>query len=130
MDQNALVNELVKAGSRFLEEFGKNYPIAVAFWMKEKDERRWHLHIASEKVGDAGTRDAYGAVIRVAEQMRDISFDPFYVRLRTMDEKIVQFALDFQRRHPGLAAVFDVPSYYGVEVEGMYLYPPLKVAAA
>lgn len=130
MDQNALVNELVTLGARFLEEFGKRYPLAVAFWMKENDERRWHLHIASEKMGDVDVRQAYGEVIRIAGQMKDVSFDPFYVRLRTMDEKIVQFALDFQRRHPGLPAVFDVPSYYGIEVEGMYLYPPLKTAAA
>ena len=39
-------------------------------------------------------------------------------------------ALDWQRRHPNLAMVADVPSYYGIEVERMYLYPPVKAAAA
>jgi hypothetical protein len=130
MDQNALVNELVKLGARFLEEFGKAYPIAVAFWMKDKEESRWHLHIASEKINDADDGKANGVVIRVARQLQNPSFDPFLIRLCYMDEKIVKFALDFQRENPGMPAVFDVPGYYGVEVEGMYIYPPVQAAAA
>jgi hypothetical protein len=126
MDQNALVNDLVKRGAAFLEEFEKLHPIAVAFWLKNKGEKRWHLHVASEKLDDAARYDAYADVIRIANEL---SFGPSFVRLRKIDEKIVQWALAYQHRHPSLAAVFDVPSFYGVEVEGMYLYPPMKAAA-
>jgi hypothetical protein len=129
MDQNLLVNELVKMGSRFLEEFDKRYPIAVAFWMKEKDDIEWRLHIASDKIGDA-KREVYGEVRRVAETMKDIGFDSSYVRLETMDERIIQWALDRQRRNPGPRVIFDVPGFYGEEVEGMYLYPTVKTAIA
>jgi hypothetical protein len=131
MDQNPLVSELIEVGARFLKEFDKSYPVAVAFWLKSEDESRWHLHIASEKNRDGNARDAYGAVLRIAAQMKDVSFDPFYVRLCGMDESIVQFALDYRRRYPGrMAAVSNVPSFFGVEVEGMYLYPPAKTVAA
>lgn len=129
MDQNALVNELVLHGRRFLEEFGRAYPIAIAFWMKDKDESRWHLHIASESFKSADKGNAYGEVIRSARHLEGVPFDATYVRLERMDEKIVRWAIDYQLRHPGLSAVFDVPGFYGAEIEGMYLYPPLKTAA-
>ena len=58
MDQIPLVNELIENGARFLEEFGKTYPVTVAFWLKDRDESRWHLHIASEKISDADRRKA------------------------------------------------------------------------
>ena len=130
MDQSPLVNELIENGSRFLKEFDRNYPVAVAFWLKGSDESRWHLHIASQKISDTERRAAYGDVLRIAKEMSDVSFDPFLVRLRTMDDRIVQFAIDFQRRHPGLANVVDVPSFHLVEVDGMYIYPPLKAVSA
>lgn len=131
MDQEPLVKELIEAGARFLGEFGIRYPVAVAFWLKTPDESRWHLHIASEKIGNGPVGDAYGEVVRVTRDMKDIDFDPSYVRLRKMDDRIIQFALDYQRRHPAhFPAVYDVPSFHGVEVEAMYLYPPLQAAAA
>ena len=131
MDQTSLVNDLIEAGERFLEEFEKSYPVAVAFWLKNRDDRGWYLHVASPKLIDGRTRDAYGEVLRVIGQLKEVNFDPFNVKLRKMDDPIVRFALDFQRPFPERGAmIFDVPSYYGVEVEGMYLYPPLKAAAA
>ena len=119
MNQNLLVNELVKMGSQFLEEFGKTYPIGVAFWMKDKDDSQWRLHIASDKIGDSGIRTPLGEVIRVAAAMKDVSFESSWIRLRKMDEKIVRFALDQQHHFPGRSVIFDVPGFYGEEIEGM-----------
>jgi hypothetical protein len=124
MDHTPLVDDLVETGARFLQEFGKKYPIAVAFWLKDKDERRWYLHVASEKIRDGAVRDAYGDVLAVTAQMKDDYFDPFNIKLRKMDDPIVRFALDFQKRYPGkIMTVFNVPTFEGVEVEGMRLYP-------
>jgi hypothetical protein len=126
-----LVNELIETGARFLEEFNKCYPVAVAFWLKSADENRWHLHIASDKIKEGKTQDTYLEVLRITGQMKALYFDPFYVTLRLMDDPIVRFALDFQHRFPGrMATVFNVPTFEGVEVDGMYLYPPLQSVAA
>ena len=130
MDQIPLVTELVDAGKRFVEEFDKTFPIAVAFWLKDRDESSWNLHIASRQINDADRQKAFGEIVRVTTQMKDPYVGLMDIRLQKMDDRIVQFALDIQRRRPGLTMVFDVPSYYGVEVEGMYLYPPLQTAAA
>ena len=131
MDQNPLVSEQIEAGARFLMEFEKRYPVAVAFWLKNREEREWVLHIASEKISDTKIREGYGEVHHITAQMTDVYFDPLNVILRKMDDPIVQFALDFQRRYPvRLATIFNVPTFEGVEVEGMYLYPPVKTVAA
>ena len=53
MDQVPLVNKFIDAGRHFLADFDKTFPIAVAFWLKNRDEGSWNLHIASEKIGDA-----------------------------------------------------------------------------
>ena len=131
MDQIPLVNELIDAGKRFVEEFDKTFPIAVAFWLKDRDESRWSLHIASAKIGDADRQKAFAEIVRIGALMKDTYLDATDVKLRTMDERMVQFALDFRRRYPApIATVYNVPSFDGVEVEGMYLYPPLRTAAA
>lgn len=125
MDKNSLVAELIEAGARFLDEFEKSYPIAIAFWLKDRDESRWYLHVASDQVPDTKKKEAYGAVLRIASQLRDPNFDAFHVKLRKVSDPIVKFAIDFQRRHPGrIATQFNVPTFEGVDVEGMYLYPP------
>src|SRR5580658_1846651 len=104
MDQIPLVNELIESGTCFLAEFDKNYPVAIAFWLKTSDVSRWRLHVASAKIIDGKTRDAYLEVIRVTGQMKGSYFDPSYVTLRLMDDPIIRFAIDFQRRHPGRIA--------------------------
>ena len=130
MDQTPLVNDLIESGMLFLAEFAKSYPVGAAFWLKANDDRKWRLHIASPTLQDGRKRDAYGEVIRITDQMKDVFFDPFNVILRKMDDDIVKFALSYKRIFPTRGAtIYDVPSYYGEEVEGMYLYPPIKAAA-
>ena len=131
MDQTPLVNDMIDAGAQFLKEFEKRYPIAAAFWMKDRDESRWNLHVASQGICETDRGNAYSEVIRIAKDMKDYYFDPLNVKLRRMDAPIVKFVMDFQSRHPGrIATVFNVPTFEGVEVEGMYLYPPVRTAAA
>lgn len=131
MDQIPLVDELIVAGKRFVQEFDKSFPIAVAFWLKDRDESKWSLHVASQKIDDGNRHQAFGEIVRITGQMTDTHLGLMDVKLREMDDRIVQFALDFRCRHPApLATVFNVPTFEGVEVDGMYLYPPLRTAAA
>src|ERR1017187_1902140 len=100
MDQIPLVTELVDAGKRFVEEFDKTFPIAVAFWLKDRDESSWNLHIASRQINDADRQKAFGEIVRVTTQMKDPYVGLMDIRLQKMDDRIVQFALDIQRRRP------------------------------
>ena len=38
MDQVPLVDEMIEAGNRFVEEFNKTFPGTVAFWLKVRGE--------------------------------------------------------------------------------------------
>lgn len=129
MDQIPL--ELIEVGRRFLDEFDQTFPIAVAFWLKDRNESEWNLHIASEKISDADRQKAFAEIVRITGQMRDTPLDLMDIKLRKMEDRIVQFALDFRRRYPAsLATVFNVPTFEGVDVDGMYLYPPFKTVMA
>jgi hypothetical protein len=134
MDQNSLVDvpkDLVDAGCRFLGEFAKSYPIAIAFWRKDRHEHDWSLHVASPKITVENMRDAYGEVHRLAQGMKDVHFDPFLLRLERMDDPYVQFAMEYTRPLPAqIATVFHVPTFRGLDVEGMHIYPPIKTPAA
>lgn len=130
MDPNPLVAELIEAGARFLDEFEKSFPVAAAFWLKESDEERPYLHIASYQMPPEKIGEAYGQVLRIARQLKGVHFDPFNIKLRKIEDPIVQFALKFQHEHSApISTIFNVPTFEGVEVEGMYLYPPMKTAA-
>ncbi|MBI1831745.1 MAG: hypothetical protein HYR84_09880 [Planctomycetes bacterium] len=126
-----MVTELVDAGRRFLEEFDKTFPIAAAFWLKDRDESGWSLHIASDKISDADRQNAFAEMVRITTAMKYPYLGPTDIKLRRVSDRIVQFALDFRRRYPApLATVFNVPTFEGVEVEGMYLYPPRTAPVA
>lgn len=132
MDQSPLVEQgQVEAGQKFIEEFDKVFPVAVAFWLKDKEESSWKFHVASKKIGDAERPKAFEEIVRIARDLRSPWLGIMNIRLRKPDDRIVQFALNFQDRYPAhKATIFDVPSFEGVEVEGMYLYPPIQAAAA
>lgn len=132
MDQNSLVSQLVETGARFLDRLDETYPVAAAFWLKDRNESKWYLHIFSPKISDGGLREAYGEVLRITREMKGDSFDPFNVKLWKMDNAIVQFANDMQRRFPGRTITdYYVPNFVGVDVEGIYFYPhSIKAAIA
>jgi hypothetical protein len=131
MDQSPVVREFIDRGARILAEFDPLYPITVAYWLKNADESSWHLYIASPKLQDSNIGAAYGEVHRIVNQMTDTPFDPMYIKLRKTDDPMVQYVFEFQRRYPGRFVIAsDVPTFYGVEVDGVYLYPPAKSAAA
>jgi hypothetical protein len=132
MDQNPLVKELIDAGERFLERFEKPYPVAAAFWLKNRAKSRWYLYVLSAHIRDENIRDAYSEVLRITKEMTDHYFDPFQIKLLKMDNTIVEFAQDMQRRYPGrVVADGYVPTFVGVDVEGLYFYPHgVKAAVA
>jgi hypothetical protein len=132
MAQNPLVNEIIVEGARFLERFDKSYPVAAAFWLKDREVSRWYLYVLSPKIHDEDIRDAYGEVLRITKEMTEPYFDPFQIKLLKMDNKIVEFAREMQRRYPGrIVADSYVPTFVGVDVEGLYFYPQgVKAAVA
>ena len=124
MDQEPLVTEQIEAAARFLGEMGKYVPVRVAFWLKESDEDRWKLYVASDQIRQDNIDVAYGEVLRIAGRMRDPNFDPFQVKIVTPGDPYARSAMDVRDRYPAA-----IPTRLrrrplgGVQVEEAYIYP-------
>lgn len=122
--------EKIDAGRTFLTEFEKKIPIQAAFWIKDSEEGRWYLYVASDQINDHNIKVAYGEVLRIARTMRDPNFDPFQVKAIGADNPLARAAMDVLQRYPGrLATHFHSRVFGGVGVEEGYIYPsPIAVA--
>ena len=127
MDQGSLVKEQIVAGTRFLREFGGYAPVVVAFWLKDGENGRWVLYVASDRVSDTNYDLAYGEIIRIAGEMKDPNFDPFQVRLMRMRDPMVNAALTAYRgRPPKIPFSIRVANFGGIGAEEVYLIQGLK----
>lgn len=131
MDQIPLVNEEIAGGAKFLQEFGKKYPIAAAVWLKKPDARRWRLFFASDAIHDENRQEARQEMVRIAQNMPESFFTISQLHLVMSDDPIIQQALAvYQRRSLPLATVYPVSSFGILETEAAFLYPPLTPVAA
>ena len=130
MDQSPLVTEQIEAGTKFLSEFEKSFPVIAALWLKASDVEYWNLYVSSDRLGDENFRAAYGEVVRVAKEMGDPNLDPFQVKLIKATDPIATAAIEITRRFPGrIPARFRQRNFGGVGVDEVYIYPtPIAVA--
>lgn len=121
MDQGPLVNGRLAAGNRFLREFGKYAPIVVAFWVRDSENGRWTLYVASDRTDDANYALAYGEIMRIAGRMKDPDFDPFQVRLLGMGDPMVAAALAaYAGRPPKIPFTLRAAALGGIGAEEVY----------
>jgi len=113
--------EQVEAGNTFLREFEKSIPVVVAFWLKEGEDGRWDLFVASDQFKDGKLGRAYGEVLRIAKELRDPYFEPFQVKLVDLSEPLVQAALEFYKTHPPkIPFRIHERNFGGTDVEEVY----------
>ena len=122
MDQGSLVMEQIEAGNNFLREFEKSTPVVVAFWLKEREDGRWNLYVASDRFDKGKLGGAYGEVLGIAKEMKDPYFEPFQVKLVGLSEPTVRAALEFYRTHPPkIPFRIRERNFGGIDVEEVYL---------
>jgi hypothetical protein len=106
------------------------FPVTAAGWVGETERWYWHLYIVTPVVEDERIGSAYRRIHTLLRQMPQ----PF--PLSTLDvmavgphEPLGEALVDLQRRHPGRSYFhFGGSQLNGVEVEAVYLYPPVAVA--
>ena len=129
MDQIPLVKEEIDGGVKFLEEFDKKFPVAMAVWLKKPDARRWRLYLASAAITDQNRHEARQEMVRIAHEMPGSFFSLSQLNLMMMSDPIAQKTLEVYQWHClPLATVYPVDSFGNLEVEAAYLYPPLRSA--
>jgi hypothetical protein len=131
MDSDALVNEKIDAGAKFLHHFDKAWPLKVAFWLKENSEDSWHLYAASDKIENATIARAYQYAVRIAQESGDPLLDPFEIKLLSTDAPLARSVWEVRQRYPeALKAFFRQCQLGGVPVNAMHLYPSKFVVSA
>jgi hypothetical protein len=121
MDQSSLVREQIDAGQRFLREFEKSASVVVAFWLREGEDGRWNLYVASDQFNGGKIGTAYMEVRRIAKAMRDFYFEPFRVKLIGLTEPMAQAALKFYMTHPPkIPFHIRERNFGGIEVDAAY----------
>jgi hypothetical protein len=131
MDQTPLVDEQIADGKRFLDRLGEaGFPVTAAGWVHETQRWRPHLCLVSPVVEDQGIGNAYRRVHTLVREMpQPCSIGPFDLMVFGPDEPLAEALVDLQRRHPGRSSFHFGGSHLGgVEVESVYLYPPVAVA--
>jgi hypothetical protein len=131
MDQTPLVAEEIADGKRFLDRLAEEgFPVTVAGWLRESDNGRWYLYIASPVVDHQGIRNAYGRINDLLHQMpQPFLVSHFGIRAVGTYRPIVAAMLDLQRRNPGRSFFHIGGSFLGDrEIDDAYLYPPVAVA--
>ena len=121
MAQNVLVNSKIDVGIRFLREFQKYVPISVAFWLKAEELGSWKFYVASDQFSSGNYDAAYDEVLRIAERMKDVDFDPFQVRLIGIEDPMVKDALRLYERRPPKPFEVENVSFGGTTVARVLL---------
>ena len=94
--------------------------MSAAVWLKGVEDGRWHLYVVTERVNGGKRLDAYGEVVRAAQELPELDFDMFQVRLRGRDEAIARDVEEhlsmwgtrpFRRGHLGNISVVDSHFY-------------------
>ena len=124
MDSNALVIEQIKAGEGLIEKLRSYLRVEAAFWLNPADEGQWALYIASPEIDKNNFDLAYGAVIRVAQEMKTPYIDPFQVRIIRVSDPLTQAAIKANQKYPGnIATRVRGKPFGGTPVEEAYIYP-------
>jgi len=131
MDQGPLVREEAEAGGELVRRLDAHFPVRAAFWLKDSEEGRWYLYIASDQINDNTLNAAYGEVLRLADEMDSPYLDPFQVKLIPASDPRSQAAMDIHRRYqPKRATRLGGTSFGGMGVSDVYLYPASVTAPA
>jgi hypothetical protein len=125
VDQGQLVSEQIEAGAKLIRAFDAEYkPLQAAFWVKDYDTGVWQLILASDQINDSNVRMAYHELHRLHTPESRLWLDWFQVRIRNIDDRVVQAVLDIQRQYPQLLPLrLGPPSRLGDDIfADAYIY--------
>jgi hypothetical protein len=123
-----LVKEWIDDGKAFVERLvTAGTPVAAAFWVKESENGRWYLYVATPLVPrEGGTREAYRRIVAAYREMPEaFSIGPLQIRAVAPSSPVGGAVLDLQKRHPGKGPIRYGDGLLGnVPAEATYIYRP------
>jgi hypothetical protein len=124
MDYGPLVTEEIDAGAELVREFNKYAPVEVAFWLKTSDDAFRYLYIASKGIEANSLHLAYREVLRLADQIQSVYFDPFRVKLIGAENPLAKAALEIRKSYPDSRAIpLGGRPFGNIFLDDGYIYP-------
>jgi hypothetical protein len=123
MAQSSLVNDRVDSGARFLRRFGDIFPIKAAAWMQNGESKLWYLYVASDAIDPMKVGSAYGEVFHAFQDLEDLTFDPFQVKLLRPNDPVARQLLAIRGSLRNTPTVFQSIYVGGELMEEGYIYP-------
>lgn len=122
--------EEIDAGAELVREFGRYLPVRVAFWLKDSDREFRYLYIASDRMDGSNISEAYGEVLRLADQLQSPHLDPFRVKIVNSQDPLARAAFDIQTRFPSRTPIrLGGMAFGGISVDDVCIYPAPVPAA-
>jgi hypothetical protein len=83
MDTDTLVNDIIDAGRKLVEELPKRgFSVTAAFWLKTSDDGKWHFYLVSPVVDAKGLPMAYRELHPLVRTMpQPFGIDPLEIKL-------------------------------------------------
>ena len=125
MDQAILVRESVEAGSELVRTVNPRMPISAAFWLKEFDEPRWYLYLASDVLENRGSLKGYQLVREALDAVGGVpGIDLFQVKVVPSSNPFAREAAVLARQSFRNAPIqLGTTPFGGRTVEDVYIYP-------
>jgi len=132
MAQRYLVENQIDDGFKLVKRLvAEGFPVAAAFWVFPKEEEGyWMLYLASKVYDESGSDAAYGKVVDAWLQLDEPWFSMSEITVIGEKDPITQDVLDILKKHPGpMATRSRRPTLGKMEIEQVYIYPPVEDAA-
>jgi hypothetical protein len=124
------VTDEIEAGREFLHCLNNYRPVRAACWLRRADGGGRDLYVALDGLTVGNTREAYVEVLHIVRELKDRYFDPSWVSLIRLDEPLARSLLEFYRQYPGPTPTRPRrPMLGGIEVDEVYIYPPIAARA-
>lgn len=124
------MSEEIVAGAELVREFGHYKQVKVAFWLKASEREFRYLYIASDHIDGGNKLEAYGEILRIADQLQSPHLNPFRVKLVNSQDPLARAAFDIQTRFPSRTPTrLGGMAFGGISVDDVCIYPAPVPAA-
>lgn len=130
MDQAILVEHQIDDGQKYVDRLIANgIDVAVAFWLKDCDDERWYLYIATRAVDDLGQVAAYRAYHGATKGLQSPWMGMFQVKLISPESPLAKDAIAFLSTHQPSSPFlrFPGPRLGGTNIDGAIIYSPSTI---
>ena len=102
MDTDTLVEDLIDAGAKLVEELRqRSFDVTAAFWLKASEDGKWYFYVVSPVVDAEGLTKAYRKLHPLAQTMQSSWINPLQIKLIGPTNPIARDVLAIHSRTPG-----------------------------